>query len=98
MQCWPILGHIKNIPCSNPFVIGIYTACVIKPKDVNIFLEYFINEMLVIENNGVVIDKNVLQIRLCAVICDMPAKPFITFIKAHTHCIVVLCVSKVASL
>lgn len=81
-QFWPILGHIKNIPNSNPFIIGIYLGTS-KPKNADCFLNDFIEEMLSIDEDGLAVDDFVLKVKLCAIICDMPAKAFVKYIKGH---------------
>lgn len=81
-QFWPILGHIKNIPHSNPFVIGIYFGYE-KPYSADEFLEDFINEMLSIGADGIHINYSILKLKIRAIICDMPAKAFVKLIKNH---------------
>lgn len=81
-QFWPILGHIRNISFSNPFVIGIYLGKS-KPASADDFLKDFIEEMKDIDENGLQIDNFLFKVKIRAVICDMPAKAFIKYIKGH---------------
>lgn len=50
-QFWPILGQIKNLPNSGPFVIGIFCGYK-KPTSVDKYLEDVISDIKTINRNG----------------------------------------------
>ncbi|XP_012057680.1 PREDICTED: uncharacterized protein LOC105620805, partial [Atta cephalotes] len=47
------------------------------------FLQLFVDEYLNLKNNGFSINKQPLQINIHAVICDAPARAYVTCIKSH---------------
>nr|CAH0103370.1 unnamed protein product [Daphnia galeata] len=51
-QLWPILGKIKNLAQSKPFIIGLYHGNS-KPSDSNAYLSAFVEELLLLIANGV---------------------------------------------
>ncbi|KYQ49802.1 hypothetical protein ALC60_11121 [Trachymyrmex zeteki] len=79
-QLWPILGRISGLPFAL-FVIGIYhgsqKACLAE------FLQLFVDEYLNLKNNGFSINKQPLQINIRTVICDSPARAYVTCTKSH---------------
>lgn len=79
-QLWPILGRISDLPFA-PFVIGIYhgyqKACLSE------FLQPFVDEYLNLKNNGFSINEQPRQINIRAVICDAPARAYVTCTKSH---------------
>ncbi|CAI6377101.1 unnamed protein product [Macrosiphum euphorbiae] len=80
-QLWPILGCI--IQTSHVFVIGIYHG-LSKPNDANTFLQYFVDEMTDLTNNGIYFNNIYYKVNIHCIICDAPAKSFITKTKGHT--------------
>ncbi|KAF2884318.1 hypothetical protein ILUMI_21837, partial [Ignelater luminosus] len=81
-QLWPIQACIFDKEYKYPpFLIGCYYGNS-KPRDANEFLQLFANEIPLFKEfclNGKLI---IGQIR--AIICDVPAKSFITYTKGHT--------------
>jgi len=79
-QLWPILGRISDLPFT-PFVIGVYhgyqKACLSE------FLQPFVDEYLNLKNNGFSINEQLRQINIRAVICDAPARAYVTCTKSH---------------
>lgn len=65
------------------FTIGIYHSDTKKPYDVEEFLNHFIEEMLSILQNGIIIDDNTFRFSISQIICDAPAKAYILNVKCH---------------
>lgn len=83
-QFWPILGDIvvKHI-YTEPFVIGVFHGLK-KPEDSNEFLKYFIEEYSNLKITGLVVENTSYSIQLNCIICDAPAKAFISNTKHHS--------------
>lgn len=73
---WPILGHIKNT--KDVFCMGIYLGPT-KPNKVNDYISDFVQDFLNIQKE---IGNYLLEID--CIICDAPARSFISGIKNHT--------------
>lgn len=92
-QFWPILGFINNLPCSDPFIIGIFHGN-IKPNNPNNFLRQLIEEFLQIRESGVTFNSKTYNVYISKIICDAPPKEFILCVKGHnsyngcTKCVV----------
>lgn len=83
-QLWPIMASIENISIhTSPFIIGMYHG-MCKPNDANDFLTGFINEFLFLSENGIIVCNNKYKVSIKAILCDAPAKSFITYTKGHT--------------
>lgn len=83
-QFWPILGDIvKRHTYTEPFVIGVFHGLK-KPEDSNEFLKYFVEEYLSLKITGLVLQNKSYSIQLNCVICDAPAKAFISNTKHHS--------------
>ncbi|XP_045036587.1 uncharacterized protein LOC123466566 [Daphnia magna] len=80
---WPILGLIVDILNSKPFLIGIYHGHS-KPKNANLFLEDFVNEILQLTESGLVSNGQNLKIELLGFVCDAPARAYISATKSHS--------------
>lgn len=80
-QFWPILcsvaGHNKI------FTVGIYCGKS-KPYNVDTYLQHFVKTCDHLIKNGIVVHSTVVPVALKALICDAPARSFITGIKNHT--------------
>lgn len=81
-QFWPILGQVKNIENSSPFLIGIYCGTK-KPDSVNLFLEDLINDLKEGNENCLEYKDKNYKIKLRAVICDAPARSYVKCVKSH---------------
>ncbi|GAA50058.1 hypothetical protein CLF_104004 [Clonorchis sinensis] len=93
---WPILARIVRPLTSPVFLVGLYGG-VRKPEDVRTYLHDVVHEFEELLRLGVVITGLHHQVMLDAIICDKPARPFVTrmrgrnsyygcdkcFIKAH---------------
>lgn len=83
-QFWVILGSIKCSFYTTPFAIGIYHGDT-KPTNSNTFLEDFVSEAIQLKDNGLIHDGDkISSIRLRAIICDAPARSFVTCTKNHS--------------
>lgn len=80
-QLWPILGSI--IPSSTVFLIGAYHGYT-KPSDSNYYLQDLVNEINSLVVNGIHFKNKTLDVELRCIICDAPAKSFITKTKCQT--------------
>lgn len=81
-QLWPILGQIYDHPCTEPFLIGSYHGYK-KPINACEFLQEFCDEYLFLYNEGFLFKDKKYNVIIRAVICDAPAKSFITGTKGH---------------
>lgn len=68
---------------SRVFVIGVYHGHS-KPNDSNDFLHDFVVEITELIENGFMFDHTFYKVILHCIICDAPAKSFITKTKGHT--------------
>lgn len=77
-EFWPILCNVFENPCVRPFVIGIYFG-IGKPKNLNTYLEDFINEMEVLLRDGIYFQDSgrKFTIKIRCFICDSPARAYI---------------------
>lgn len=79
-QFYPILGQIYPT-IDKPFIIGVYHGFS-KPQCPNIFLKDFIEEYKTLHEEGFQFNNNLkLIVTIRAVICDTPARSFITCTK-----------------
>jgi len=84
IQIWPIQCSIANIVNSKPEIVGIYKG-IKKPRDINVFLQEFIDDVLeAINNGGVLFLQKKIPIQLRAFIADAPARSWILNHFGHT--------------
>ncbi|KAH9630328.1 hypothetical protein HF086_004461 [Spodoptera exigua] len=83
-EFWPILGNIFENPRIRPFIIGIYFGKG-KPKNLNEFLEDFVNDMKILLEEGLVVErlKKTIKIKIRCFICDSPARAYIKADSLH---------------
>jgi len=55
-----------------------------KPNDANNFLFDFVNEFILLFQTGIIVSNKKYTVTLNAILCDAPAKSFITYTKGHT--------------
>ncbi|CAG9812907.1 unnamed protein product [Phaedon cochleariae] len=83
---WPIIGWFPQGTFPNfnpePFVIGIYHGRV-KPSSANDFLKQFVEEFITLEKNGLKFRNEPIKLVFNALVCDAPAKSFVTYTKSH---------------
>jgi len=84
-QFWPILCSIINVPHLSKFVftVGLYFSTDKKPDSIEEFLNLFINELLDLINNGIIVDGRIMRICMKQVVCDSPAKAFLLNVNGH---------------
>lgn len=75
-QFWPILFNLHQFPVVKPIAIGIFYGHS-KPKKVESFLQPFVDKMIPVLNNGVIVNGHKLGVKIRAFICDTPARSFI---------------------
>ena len=82
-QFWPILGKLVGVKGAKPFVIGVYWGLK-KPKNVNIYLENFVEEALQLKNEGFSCGGRQIFVVIVALVCDRPALSFILSVAGNT--------------
>lgn len=55
-----------------------------KPKNANEFLSSFVNEYIYLSENGIIVNNKKYTVIINAILCDAPAKSFVTYTKGHT--------------
>lgn len=75
-QFWPILFNVHEFPTMKPMAIGIFYGHS-KPKKVEEFLQPFVDEMIPILHNGIIVNDFKLDVKIRAFICDTPARSFL---------------------
>ncbi|KAB0804458.1 hypothetical protein PPYR_01428 [Photinus pyralis] len=81
-QFWPILGSIVDSFYTKPFVISVYHGFH-KPLSSKDFLSYFVQEARDILENGINYNGSIINVQLNAIICDAPARSYISGVKGH---------------
>ncbi|KER25019.1 hypothetical protein T265_07416 [Opisthorchis viverrini] len=79
---WPILARIVRPFTSPVFLVGLYGG-VRKPEDVCTYLHDVVQELEDLLRLGVVVNDLHHQVVLDAIICDKPARSFVTRMRAH---------------
>lgn len=79
-QVWPILAQIVSED-SIPFIVGAYHGYN-KPTSNN-FLQHFVEEFEQLSTVGFEYENNLYYVKIKAIICDAPARSFITCTKGH---------------
>lgn len=80
-QLWPILAQICLENPTSPFIIGAYHGCN-KPNTDN-FLQHFVTEFQHLNTVGFMFHNETYQVQIRAIICDSPARAFVTCTKSH---------------
>lgn len=75
-EFWPILFRIHELPSVKPMVIGIYQGRG-KPSNLSAFLSPFVDEMLEVGMNGIIVNGHKIRISIRCFVCDSPARAFI---------------------
>lgn len=81
-QIWPILGKIYGDKAFIPFVISAYHGHS-KPSSIDKFLTPFCQEYNILRNTGLIFNEKKYTIQIRSVICDSPARAFVTCTKSH---------------
>ncbi|XP_070396658.1 uncharacterized protein [Dermacentor albipictus] len=82
MQLWPIQCLPRGCGNVPPFVVGAF-AGQSKPSSSNDFLRPFVRELQTLLVQGVNINGDTVQVTVASVICDAPARAFVTMTKGH---------------
>lgn len=81
-QIWPILNKIYSDKAFTPFVISAYHGYS-KPSSLNKFLTPFCQKYNILRNTGLIFGEKRYTVQIRSVICDSPARAFVTCIKSH---------------
>lgn len=84
LKIWPIIGAFVDKPNISPFLIGCYKGTT-NPPCINSFIFDFVEELKVIEQNGVKVTPSCIikPLTIRAFICDTPARSFVTGCLGH---------------
>lgn len=77
-----LVKFIYNIDITDPFLIGAYHGYK-KPTNPNYVLQEFCEEYKILHTEGFLFKNEKYLVRIRAVICDAPAKSFVTATKGH---------------
>lgn len=80
---WPILALCALETKPAPFVIGLWVGTS-KPNDANAFIQKFVEEMLRLQEMGIIHDGKKFKVSVGNFICDTPARSFVKRTKGHT--------------
>ena len=83
MSVWPIIGAISNVSNASPFLIGCLCGPS-KPESNNDYLNKFVNEIISLKKNGVQTKYGIKPFDLRIIVCDTPARAYITGTQYHT--------------
>lgn len=75
-QFWPILFNIEGFSEIKPMIIGLFYGHS-KPGKVEDFLQPFVDEILPILTNGLLINGFQMNVKIRVFICDSPARSYI---------------------
>lgn len=77
VKMWPIMGSFANQPYIRPFVVGSYSGDS-DPVDVDDFFKEFVEEIKLLQKNGVEVTKDriVKKFSFRCFIADAPARAF----------------------
>ncbi|XP_011155246.1 uncharacterized protein LOC105192669 [Harpegnathos saltator] len=82
-QLWAILCKVLFNPnIYSPFTVALYYGDT-KPGNVDEYMNDFIEEINLLQKNGIVVDKKKYTVQLLHIICDIPARKFLKQIKGH---------------
>ncbi|XP_077262776.1 uncharacterized protein LOC143897763 [Temnothorax americanus] len=79
-QLWPILGKISDLKQVS-FLIGAYHGYSKAP--LSEFLQPFVDECTVLQTDGFEVNGLMYRIKIRAIICDSPARAYVTCTKSH---------------
>ncbi|KYN01402.1 hypothetical protein ALC62_07806, partial [Cyphomyrmex costatus] len=82
-QLWPILCKVIYDPdIYSPFPVTLYYGDT-KPGNIDEYLNDFIEEINLLQKDGIYIDEQKYAVQLKHIICDIPARKFLKQIKGH---------------
>ena len=82
-QFWPILGLLMQIKTREPFPIGLFCGNA-KPKKPAEFLHDVVDELVVLQNEGLAYNDGFYKVTISSVICDTPARAYVNQVKSHS--------------
>ena len=82
VQLWPILGSRAELAKADVFVSGLFAGSS-KPSNITIFLQDFVFEMTQLLRTGINYLDHHYAVDVNALICDVPTRSFVKFIKGH---------------
>ncbi|KAE8743400.1 hypothetical protein FOCC_FOCC011005 [Frankliniella occidentalis] len=80
VDCWPKIGCLDGQ--KEPFIVAVFIGKD-KPNDINEFLHDLVNELRVLQQNGINIYGIVYPFRVRHYICDAPARPLVKCTVGH---------------
>lgn len=80
-QFWPILARLDDLNL-RPFVAGMYYGHK-KPDDPNEYLKYFVNDLIQLLQDGIIVNDKSYSVEINNFVCDAPARAFIKGVKGH---------------
>lgn len=80
VQFWPILGIVKEARVRSPFLIGLYCGNR-KPPSVDEFFSAFVEELKIIQRDGITIHGDHFTVCIDCFVCDAPARSFAKNVK-----------------
>lgn len=82
-QLWPILCKVyHDLDVYKPFVVSIYCGSS-KPENLNQYLHKFVEEINILQRDGLYISNNLVKPYIKCFICDTPARSFLKATKGH---------------
>ncbi|XP_046407945.1 uncharacterized protein LOC124172544 [Ischnura elegans] len=82
-QFWPILcSLLSEDKLFGPFVVSLYHGNA-KPSSADECLRDFVNDLINVLDTGIDFNNRVVTVKLSGIVCDAPAKAFITCTKGH---------------
>lgn len=82
-KLWPVLLRLNNVYSCPVFPVGIYMGRS-KPNSCNEYLGKFITELAHLISNGIEIGGKLFYLEIRAIICDAPARAFVSGTHSHT--------------
>ncbi|KMQ86929.1 transposase domain-containing protein [Lasius niger] len=83
VDVWPILGRCIGLYDQRPFVIGLFCGSG-KPEPLDLYLKDFIDELKVLQNDGINYNHQIFRVFIKCLICDAPARAYLKCIKHHS--------------
>lgn len=81
LSFWPILCKIHKIVPPPVFTVAIF--CGKSKPPLNGFFKKFIEEINLLQKNGLKVDNKIIKINIRSFLCDTPARSFIKCVTAH---------------
>lgn len=82
-QFWPLLTAIQADFYTEPSLVGLFHGHS-KSNDFNVYINPFVDEMKDLQDKGIKNNDKTINVRLNAIICDAPARAYLTLTKSHS--------------